>query len=90
MSFHAGQKVVCVDDSNGGADSPLGAGFFHGLRIGEVYTITHINARGNLSLAEISQPGWAQCRFRPAVERKTDISIFTEMLAPMPRVKEPV
>jgi hypothetical protein len=33
------------------------------------------------------EPSFMACRFRPVVERKTDISIFTEMLGPN-KVKE--
>lgn len=86
--FRAGQKVVCVDD---GTDCPCCRGQLHK---GEVYTIEGFGDKANvkgvrgLLLAEVVSdetafhlPGWHPNRFRPAVERKTDISIiFTAML----------
>ena len=87
MSFHVGQKVVCVD-----TESPIIRGHPGQLRRltkGAEYTIaamrrdpaTDIPA---LQLDECPHDHWwfQAKRFRPVIERKTDISIFTEMLKP--------
>lgn len=66
---------------------------------GEVYTIATIHVDGTgpyLSLLELKEEtnewwgeGWDSRAFRPVVERKADISVFTEMLTPSPAlVKE--
>ena len=87
--FYVGQKVVCVDDQNwrsGGADGPA-------PRRGEIYTIAVIGELDNgspaVGLVEVtpinsrSDRAWYfSKRFRPAVERKTSIEIFTRMLNP--------
>jgi len=36
------------------------------------------------------EPGFHPRRFRPVIERKTDISIFTEMLTPKVREREDI
>lgn len=90
--FRVGQKVVCVDVSYFGPNTSL-------LRKGDVYTIASVDAYEDahgeygVTLVEIipqPAPGWRDgfraSRFRPVVERKTDISIFTAMLNP---TKEP-
>lgn len=94
MTFHVGQKVVCVDagDINGFGcrwmddDAPT---------VGSVYTVTSIHAdctgdtvfhlveipRGPIARRQWGESaGYNVVRFRPVVERKTDISIFTAML----------
>lgn len=85
MSFHVGQKVVCVDDKpfNGGLD---------GLIAGNIYTIRGfgecMSGPLGIRLVELLRPKPANDmpylarRFRPIIERKTDISIFTAMLTP--------
>lgn len=87
MTFHVGQKVVCVDAS-GAAD-----GF---IVKGAIYTVRWLGERPRdfgpgVMLDEASggfheEAGVEYCfcitRFRPIVERKTDISIFTAMLNP--------
>lgn len=97
MSFHVGQKVVCVDDdwTAPGYDVPTG------LTVGSVYTITgvisssvhcaeYMGARDHLALllAEVDHPifpdiGFASPRFRPV--KTTDISIFRAMLVAPPK-----
>lgn len=72
--FHVGQKVVCVDAS-------LPANLWHRehpLILREIYVVRHLF----IKCIDIdgSRRGWQNWRFRPLVERKTDISIFTEML----------
>lgn len=78
MAFHVGQKVVCVDDDDG--SSAL-------IKKGRIYTISAI-VGGYLEFCERDTwsangyKGWYAWRFRPVVEPKTDISIFTAMLTP--------
>jgi hypothetical protein len=88
--FRVGQKVVCVDASDDipgtsiwKADAPIE---------GEVYTVLKVGASRcdgvpALLLLEIKNTAiwdfsYRASRFRPIVERKTDISIFTAMLNP--------
>lgn len=91
MTFRIGQKIVCVDDvftaADGGGDLP---------KRGCVYTVRWIGCRPTdgdtpgVMLYEIhggfTPFGIEYCfavhRFRPLVERKTDISIFKRMLNP--------
>jgi hypothetical protein len=89
--FVVGQKVVCVDADPG--DGYIGWAD-DGPVEGHVYTITSVHDHdGDLVvwLAEIERHpmarrlwgeecGYAACRFRPVVTRKTDISIFTAIL----------
>lgn len=90
-NFRVGQKVVCIDDVWPPYRHPLIL-----LRPvhGEVYTIRFIEPAAygiGVLLEEIrnhpsvfrdgaGEPGFLARRFRPLIERKTDISIFTEML----------
>jgi hypothetical protein len=89
MTFRVGQKVVCVDASVGKNIA------IKLLVVGHVYTIKRIShgysdGGYGLHMAELPELysalgqtiGWAFDRFRPIVERKTDISIFTAMLNP--------
>ena len=86
--FRVGQKVVCVDAEG----SPS-------LVKNKIYTISHIRSKAHshwrgqfgfwigLFLHETNprfSGGFAPQRFRPVVERKTDISVFTEMLKHAP------
>jgi hypothetical protein len=92
MNFQAGQKVVCVD---AGFDNEPGRRWLADPPIeGQVYTVRRVllvdsyNGREQgVVLDEIKNlPTWGYSyratRFRPVVERKTDISIFTRMLTP--------
>lgn len=87
--FRVGQKVVCVDVS------PSRAGRPSELVLGEVYEVTGLDSLpdsfGSLGVYIAGLPdqpfarhagSYRATRFRPVVERKTDISIFTEMLTP--------
>lgn len=96
MAFYVGQKVVCVDDDVREADglkrlfldriytvravrSEPGGKWIHHWKY-ESETVF-------LALAEINDrkagdTAYAASRFRPVVERKTDISIFQAMLNP--------
>lgn len=91
-NFRIGQRVVCVDDSPG-----FSSGERH-LKAGQVYVISGMELVGNpgpgLYLVGVplttqyrcgTYRGWNPTRFRPLTERKTDISIFTEMLKPKPK-----
>jgi hypothetical protein len=81
MMFHVGQKVVCVDDSPG-AYSGIKV-----LRLNAVYTITHVFPWNGVLLAEVDPPppppailrAFSKDRFRPLIERKTDISVFQQI-----------
>lgn len=76
MTFHVGQKVVCVDA-------------VHQLVNGGIYTISFVGSGRLGAMCDVAEiagvfPPLAffQRRFRPIVEKKTDISIFTAMLNP--------
>jgi hypothetical protein len=87
--FHVGQKVVCVNDS-----SYAVLGWFpgEGLKKWAVYTVrgtgVAIDGGPGVGLNELILTGGAKdqdlyymaSRFRPITERKTDISVFTEIL----------
>lgn len=85
MIFYVGQKVVCVDNG----PTPGRAGWLADIpQTGEVYTIEaflEVEGEPGFILKEIKNTeywgfSYAARRFRPVVERKTDISIFTKML----------
>lgn len=85
MTFRTGMKVVCIDVS----PNPVGR-IPSELKLNAVYVIsglhigTDCDGEEGIYLAEIPDGGWPfkAYRFRPAVERKTDISIFTAILKP--------
>jgi len=84
-NFRVGQKVVCVNTDN----APT-------LEMDRVYTIVSVlgakfpsrlgTYEYGVTVAEAAplpgSIGFAACRFRPVVERKTDIGIFRAMLTP--------
>lgn len=74
MGFKVDQKVVCVDASDGPGDA-----YFHGLRKGETYVIESLDGAACVSVAGI-RGCWLAARFRPVVERKTDIGFAHEIL----------
>jgi hypothetical protein len=86
MMFEIGHRVVCVKD-NPEPDEP--APF---LAIGTIYTVSGFEdweGEIMLLLAEMAihnvphwSQGYAQECFRPVVENKTDISVFTAILKP--------
>jgi hypothetical protein len=99
MPFHVGQKVVCVDDKKMNAAASWSTEL---PTEGSVYTIRAVAIRGEeyVRLIEFLMPsmsyrgeeGWFSAdRFSPIVERKNDISVFTEILrtAKEPKVCEP-
>jgi hypothetical protein len=78
MTFRVGQKVVCVDASGSAR---------HVMKEGDIFTVVGHGMHPNcveLDCKPINDRpgacGWMKSRFRPVVERKTDISIFTEIL----------
>ena len=88
--FYVGQKVVCVEDFSFVARFSLS----HPNK-NCIYTIRDFENRGDypaLRLCEVinpvrkciggivCEPAFACESFRPVVERKTDINIFTEIL----------
>ena len=79
MAFYVGQKVVCVDDSEIKSI---------GLLAGTVCTVTRATTFLHLEVVYIAEfrtrfAVWFFARrFRPVVEKKTDISIFTALLNP--------
>lgn len=95
MTFQVGQKVVCIGDCT---SEPVQGEVL--VRKGEVYTVRGIVHFNNLDgpglyLHEIRNPvidttdgrverAFGIEGFRPVVERKTDISVFTEMLNNVP------
>lgn len=92
--FRIGQKVVCVDDKlvdlNTIAPWARNPSRLTGVLVeGHIYTITGVNVENEIDLlhrpcvtiAEERIPhAYLATRFRPLVETKTDISVFTEML----------
>lgn len=93
--FYVGQKVVCIDDNWAGY--PIWVAHVPNRPIRrEIYTVRSIYSYGGSSgllLEELKNPitewrhvtcegGFLVRRFRPAVERKTSIEIFTRMLNP--------
>jgi len=93
MTFRVGQKVVCVDDR---PDWHSRTKFFergHIYTISDLKMNSQFitgprsyGAGSGIRFVEVAEPheyAWFDARrFRPAVERKTDISIFTAMLNP--------
>lgn len=79
--FHVGQKVVCVDD-----------GGYKYLKLNSIYVVEKVFKSKEcgdsfmlwlVGVADENKPrfgGYYATRFRPLVEKKTDISIFTAML----------
>jgi hypothetical protein len=90
MNFRVGQRVVCVDDANF-THKDNGAT----IHKGQVYVVRGLAREENgpgLYLEGVFQRArrggpfdgeelaWKANRFRPVVERKTDISTFTQIL----------
>lgn len=96
MTFHVGQKVVCISEFE---ESEAAKYFGVALPIvNDVYTVRNLvlcdEGELGLRVAEITnpevthrcgtyaEPAFSYRCFRPAVEKKTDISIFTDLLIP--------
>lgn len=101
MSFHVGQKVVCVDDDlhdewhHGSPDVPL---VTEHIRRGQIYIVRRTMFRKmpliwlcgiNRKTVEWFDSGFHASRFRPITERKTDIEIFRRLLVPGTKIVEP-
>lgn len=81
--FYVGQKVVCVQAGPDWYGRPVW------VVKGTIYTIADVFESLNcpcLRLVEgppeLNQIGWVGEWFRPVQEKKTDISIFTDLLIP--------
>jgi hypothetical protein len=80
--FRIGQKVVCVDASRTVMGEPVP------LIVGTVYEISYIDTSpGPVAFRLMGVDGngrisglFNAARFRPVVEKKTDISVFEEIL----------
>lgn len=91
--LHIGQKVVCIIEPDDDPDAPGDE-----VTRGGIYTVANIFITDDefvmLEFVEMHQPGsedwWPGYEadyFRPAIERKTDISVFTELLKTKSREK---
>ena len=80
--FRIGQKVVCVDNKV----RPITAypEILKKLKVNGIYHIAKVTHEGaGVHIAEIISPNktsFFSDRFRPVVERKTDISTFEKLL----------
>jgi hypothetical protein len=111
MSFHVGQKVVCINDQPLVVLRFLYFGFCmrkllldHNLNRGDIYTVVATGLIGSVNHGDVpviwvaeathfKHPEWGfpALQFRPVIERKTDITIFTDLLTPTsPKKLEPV
>lgn len=92
MAFHVGQKVICINaDPKAFIKETWWNDPTFCLEKDAIYTIRqiipdhqHFNKKATaIRVYEIdrSMPFWAE-RFRPLVERKTDISVFEKLLDP--------
>ena len=78
MIFRRGQRVVCVDAS-------LPANPWHRqhpLVKNRIYEIFSVHPCSGYLDIDGSMRLWESSRFRPIIDRPTDISIFTRLLAP--------
>lgn len=97
MTFRVGQKVAFVGGTPDGRESPtipcrLKIGSVYTIREIEAAYIPGFGVAGIRVEEEVYptvwwngrefEPAHLACHFRPIVERKTDISIFTKMLTP--------
>lgn len=90
MVFRVGQKVCCIIDIDAWHDINDGRAPLCGPRKGAVYVVVEIVTMPIgpcLGFGEWPGAVWNQEGFRPLVEKKTDISIFTALLNPS---REPV
>ena len=97
-NFRIGQKVVCVDVTSPAIRPDARVPW---PIVGDIYTVTNrtIDPWSGVPALQLSElpklhedgrPIWYQAkRFRPAVERKTDISVFQKILDDA-RTKAPV
>ncbi len=79
-NFHVGQKVVCIESE---WEKVIGPYDPVCPKVGQVLTIIGMMEMGGetyIGFPEWHDHGYHHSGFRPVVERKTDISIFTAML----------
>lgn len=86
MTFRVGQKVVCI---NAPVYSLHPSRYKELPKQGVVYTVRGYRSSKSILLFEIvsgfgddgrGEAGFYASRFRPVIERKTDITVFTEIL----------
>jgi hypothetical protein len=88
MAFYVGQKVVCVNAGWLLSENLNPVSAEMSLTEGRVYTVVKIRRERGVAGVRLAEADAAPCwgflaeRFRPVVERKTDISIFKAMLNP--------
>lgn len=88
MAFHAGQKVECIDDvADRWSKQWIKRGTVYvisrvfSIPFGENTDIAHLRCSIAIDLVNVEKPnGFSALRFRPIVERKTDISFAHEIL----------
>ena len=88
MAFRVGQKVVCVEEPMGACCGRMEPNKNDIGTISDIYW-SELDNCAVLELQEFPAPscshcgrGWCSSSFRPLVEYKTDISIFTALLNP--------
>jgi len=96
MTFRVGQKVVCVDGhTNPPASGGVVDGVIYtirevgltvdgeaGVRVHELKLSSGPHELGLITRKPFFDAFMRQTRFRPVVERKTSIDVFTKMLKP--------
>jgi hypothetical protein len=87
--FYVGQKVVCVDafDTNDWAFQELFEGrIYTVIWVGSAISVkngrSHCGVRVNGNFGRRGDIPFLASRFRPLVEKKTDIAVFTALLNP--------
>lgn len=96
MTFQVGQKVVCISDASGAMHKYPDSKWPKKDRIYTIATINDWPWGTLLTFEEIDnrhyigrvvngihctmEPGFGAKHFRPIVERKTDITVFTDIL----------
>lgn len=101
MSFRVGQKVVCIapfDSTWAGWATPQQSKTYtvRAVSMGSVAQVRDYGPWFSVLLDEIKnperdgEPTFGHQHFRPLIERKTDISIFTELLTPKQKQAERV
>lgn len=103
MSFHPGQRVICINDDPLSYHGAPSNNDLRGLKKGRIYVVrwcgifyheivgphAGVLVEGIVRIHQGRDYPFAIGRFRPVVETKTDISIFTKILDDV-RHKEPV
>lgn len=95
MTFRVGMKVACIDDEPHSLYTPWAHhSDMDGLKKGTVYTVRSVGLYNGVPCIwlheivrgiargweELGEAGFSPKRFRPVVERKTDISFAHEIL----------